>query len=101
MAHRWTATALTPRTNPEALAEAHQRAAQYWEWRVDVWPQDRTTDIQQLIETRHHHHHQAGDLDAAISTSYTISNQLHTWGAWTWEHDLCTETLTWLPGLDP
>ena len=34
---------------------------------------------------------------AAITASYTIRNQLHTWGAWTWEHDLCVETLTWLP----
>jgi tetratricopeptide (TPR) repeat protein len=96
IAHRWTATALTPRTNPDDLTEAHRRAAQYWQWRVDVWPQDRTTDIEQLVEARHHHH-QSGDLSAAISASYTIRDQLHTWGAWTWQHDLCTETLTWLP----
>ena len=94
--HRWTAAALTHRTPPTQHSEAHRRAARYWQWRVDVWPQDRTTDITELVETRYHHH-QAGDLAPAVAATYTIRNQLHTWGAWTWEHDLCTETLTWLP----
>jgi tetratricopeptide (TPR) repeat protein len=91
LVHRWTAAALADRTDEVAMATAHRRAAQYWEWRVNVWPQ---ADIAQLIEARHHHH-EGGNLEAAISASYRICAQLHTWGAWTWEEDLCHETLGW------
>ena len=96
LVHRWTAAALITRADDEQRVEAHRRAAQFWQWRVEVWPQDRTTDIQQLVEARYHHH-QAHDLDDVISVTEQICVQLHTWGAWTWEEDLCTETLTWLP----
>ncbi|MGH4009033.1 MAG: CHAT domain-containing protein, partial [Pseudonocardiaceae bacterium] len=96
LVHRWTATALIKHTNAEELIEAHRRAAQLWHWRVAVWPQDRTTDIQQLIEARYHHH-QAHDLDNALTVTARIRKQLHTWGAWAWEEDLRTETLSWLP----
>ncbi|MDQ3273591.1 MAG: tetratricopeptide repeat protein [Actinomycetota bacterium] len=96
LVHRSTAAALTAHTDAEDLIEAHRRASQFWHWRVDVWPQDRTADVQHLVEARQHHH-QAHDLDDAMSATYRICAQLHTWGAWTWEEDLCTETLTWLP----
>ncbi|MGH4011882.1 MAG: tetratricopeptide repeat protein, partial [Pseudonocardiaceae bacterium] len=95
LVHRWTAAALTKHTDGEDLIEAHRRAAQFWHWRVDVWPQDRAADIQQLIEARYHHH-QAHDLDSAVAVTERICQQLHTWGAWTWEEDLHTESLTWL-----
>ena len=94
--HRWTAAALTKHTNTEELTDAHRRAAQFWRWRVDVWPQERTTDIQHLVEARHHHHY-AHDLDNAVGVTDEICQQLHTWGAWAWEEDLYTDTLTWLP----
>ncbi len=96
LVHRWTAAALTKHTDAEELIDAHRRAAQFWQWRVDVWPQDRTVDIQQLVKARYHHH-QAGDLNNAVAVTDRICEQLHTWGAWTWEEDLHTETLTWLP----
>lgn len=97
LVHRWTATALAKHTDAGDLIEAHRRAAQFCQWRVGVWPQDRTAAIQQLVEARyHHHHHQAHDLDNAIAVTARICEQLHTWGAWTWEEDLYTETLTWL-----
>ena len=61
-----------------------------------MWPQDSTAAIQQLVEARYHHH-QAHDLDNAPAVTNRICAQLHTWGAWTWEEDLYTEDLTWIP----
>ncbi|MES9520389.1 tetratricopeptide repeat protein [Streptomyces capoamus] len=94
--HHWTADALRRRANADTLSVAHQRAAAYWRWRVNVWPQPPTDDITQLIEARHHHH-QAGDLDQADTATQHICLQLHTWGAWDWEQHLIEETLTWFP----
>ncbi|MGV9703034.1 tetratricopeptide repeat protein [Streptomyces sp. NPDC003483] len=94
--HHWTADALRRRAHPDTFTAAHQRAAAYWQWRVNVWPQPRTADITQLIEARHHHH-QAGDLDQADTVTQQVCLQLHTWGAWDWEQRLIEETLTWLP----
>uniref|UniRef100_A0AAU3I7H4 Tetratricopeptide repeat protein n=1 Tax=Streptomyces sp. NBC_01393 TaxID=2903851 RepID=A0AAU3I7H4_9ACTN len=94
--HHWTADALRRRAHPDTLEAAHQRAAAYWRWRVNVWPQPRTDDITQLIEARHHHH-QAGDLDQADTVTQSVCMQLHTWGAWDWEQHLIEETLTWFP----
>ncbi|MFB6938951.1 tetratricopeptide repeat protein [Streptomyces chartreusis] len=94
--HHWTADALRKRAHPEGLKAAHQRAAAYWQWRVNVWPQPRTADITQLIEARHHHH-QAGDLDQADTVTQEVCSQLHTWGAWDWEQHLVDEALTWVP----
>jgi tetratricopeptide (TPR) repeat protein len=76
----------------------HQRAAAYWRWRVQVWPQDRFDDLTQLLEARYHHH-AAGDLDAAVAITQATASQLRTWGAWTWARNLNEETLSWLtPG---
>ncbi|MGI5398387.1 tetratricopeptide repeat protein [Streptomyces sp. CA-135486] len=94
--HPWTAGALHQRTHPGSLAGAHNRAAAYWRWRVDVWPQDRVSDITQLIEARYHHH-QADDIDQADIVTRHVCSQLHTWGAWDWEQRLLEETLTWVP----
>ncbi|MGW2938083.1 tetratricopeptide repeat protein [Streptomyces sp. NPDC001156] len=94
--HHWTADALRKRARPDTLKAAHQRAAAYWQWRVNVWPQPPTDDITQLIEARHHHH-QAGDLNQADTVTRHVCAQLHTWGAWDWEQHLAEETLTWLP----
>ncbi|MFJ4242406.1 TIR domain-containing protein, partial [Streptomyces iakyrus] len=94
--HHWTAAALRRRVHPDTLTAAHQRAAAYWQWRFNVWPQPPTDDITQLIEARHHHH-QAGDLDQADTATQHVCLQLHTWGAWDWEQHLIEETLTWFP----
>ncbi|WP_328670494.1 tetratricopeptide repeat protein [Streptomyces sp. NBC_00328] len=94
--HHWTADALRKRTHPDTLNAAHRRAAAYWQWRVNVYPQPPTIDITQLIEARHHHH-QTGDLDQADTVTQRVCSQLHTWGAWDWEQRLVEETLTWLP----
>ncbi|MGW3411713.1 TIR domain-containing protein, partial [Streptomyces sp. NPDC000888] len=96
MVHHWTADALQQRAHPDTLKAAHRRAAAYWHWRVNVWPQSRADDITQLIEVRHHHH-QAGDLDQADTATQHVCSQLHMWGAWHWEQRLIEETLTWVP----
>jgi tetratricopeptide (TPR) repeat protein len=93
--HHWTADALRKGAHPDTLKAAHHRAAAYWQWRVNVWPQPRTDAITQLIEARHHHH-QAGDLDQADIVTGHVCSQLHTWGAWDWEQHLLEETLTWV-----
>jgi tetratricopeptide (TPR) repeat protein len=98
--HRWTAAALARLTaNPE-LVEAHRRAARYWHWRVQEWPQSRQGDITDLLEARYHHQ-AAGNLDEAIQVTERICSQLHTWGAWSWEEQLCRETLTIVPDRSP
>ncbi|QEV68785.1 tetratricopeptide repeat protein [Streptomyces chartreusis] len=94
--HHWTADALRGRAHPDTLKAAHQRAAAYWQWHVNVWPQPPTDDIKQLIEARHHHH-QAGDVDQANAVTGWVCAQLHTWGAWDWEQQLVEESLTWVP----
>ena len=97
LVHRWTATALG-RLHPEATTNAHQRAAGYYTWRVQHQPQDKLADLHDQVEARYHQR-AAGDLKAAVSLSYAIRNQLHTWAAWDWETSICQETLTWLePG---
>ena len=97
--HRWTATELAARTASESgpvLAEAHRRAAGYWQWRVDAWPQDRAADVHDLLEARYHLL-QAGDLEAAGQVTELACSQLQTWGAWDQEASLIHDTLTWLP----
>ena len=93
--HRWTAAALELRTSRAELADAHRKAAAYWKWRVAVLPQTRAEDVEQLLETRYHHH-AAGDLDDALDANRQVCDQLHTWGAWTTEHQLWHEALTWV-----
>jgi hypothetical protein len=65
--HRWTATELSGRADAgpgTRLVQAHRQAAAYWQWRIQVWPQDRTADVHDMLETRHHLL-QAGDVDLA------------------------------------
>ncbi|GAA4308014.1 hypothetical protein GCM10023086_26750 [Streptomyces venetus] len=94
--HHWTADALRGRAHHDTLKAAHQRAAAYWQWRVNLRAQPPTDDIKQLIEARHHHH-QASDLDQANAVTAWVCTQLHTWGAWDWEQHLVEESLTWVP----
>ena len=92
--HRWTATALAGRVEPDRAVRAHRRAAAYHAWRVAVWPQDRHADITDLLEARHHHH-AAGDLDQALAANDRACDQLDTWGAWEWSRTLHEEALAW------
>ncbi len=94
--HRWTATLLAEEVDAETVRDAHRRAAAFWRWRVDVMPQDRAQDIHQLLEARHHHY-AAGDLAEAVETTEWICSQLHTWGAYGREEQLCREVLEWVP----
>jgi tetratricopeptide (TPR) repeat protein/predicted nucleic acid-binding protein len=96
LVHRWTARALADLATSSELIAAHHRAARYWRWRVKAFPQDPTTDIAQLLEARHHHQ-AASELDDAVQATEWVCDQLHTWGAWSWEEQLCLETLAVVP----
>ena len=101
--HRWTATELAGRAEREPgqrLAEAHRQAAAYWQWRVQVWPQDKAADVHDLLEARHHLL-QAGDTEDASQVTEEICLQLQTWGAWDQEAALIHDGLTRLPADSP
>ncbi len=82
------------------LERAHRQAAAYWQWRVRVWPQDKTSDVHDLLEARHHLL-AAGDTEDAGQVTEWISHQLHTWGAWDQEASLIHDALTRLPADSP
>ena len=97
--HRWTASELEPRWaesgRGEQLTAAHLRAAEYWRWRVQVWPQDRASDLDDLTEARHHLF-AAGQTEQANQLTWAICNTLHAWGAWDREDALIRDTLAQL-----
>jgi tetratricopeptide (TPR) repeat protein len=101
--HRWTATELAARAAREpgrSLTEAHRQAAAYWQWRIQVWPQDQAADVHDMLEARHHLL-QAGDIEDAAQITQSAFSQLHTWGAWDQEASLIHDTLTRLPADSP
>jgi tetratricopeptide (TPR) repeat protein len=98
--HRWTAAELERLWGEHGrtcqLHQAHQRAADYWRWRHQVWPQDREADTHDLLEARHHLL-QIGDIGSAGTVTEWVCSQLNTWGAWDHETDLIHDTLARLP----
>ncbi|WP_156094942.1 tetratricopeptide repeat protein [Nocardia lijiangensis] len=102
--HRATATALHEslhRQRREAeVTAAHSRAARYWWWREQVWPQDRDADLHDLLEARQHLQ-QAGQVSAAIAVTAIITTRLRTIGARDREAALIHHTLTQLPADSP
>ncbi|MGI9000361.1 MAG: trypsin-like peptidase domain-containing protein [Pseudonocardia sp.] len=102
--HRWTATELhrrwTTRGHRDRLTDAHQRAAEYWQWRVQVWPQDQAHDLEDTLEARHHLL-QAGQPDHAGLLTENVCIRLHAWGAWDREEALVNDTLSRLSASSP
>ncbi len=98
--HRWTATELERRLaeagEREFVARAHRHAADYWLWRVEIWPQAADADFHHLIEARYHLLG-AGDLDAAEEVTRGICSQLYAWSAWEHEAEIVLDTLARLP----
>jgi tetratricopeptide (TPR) repeat protein len=98
--HRWTASELERRLGEagerDAIVTADRHAADYWRWRVDVWPQDRHADIHDLLEARHHLL-AAGAPEVAGAITEGVCSQLHAWGAWEHEAELVRDTLARLP----
>jgi tetratricopeptide (TPR) repeat protein len=95
--HRWTATELHRRwADRDQVTEAHLRAAEYWQWRVRVWPQNRQRDLDDLLEARYHLL-AAGRPDDAAALTEGVCAQLHAWGAWDHEEALIRDTLAHLP----
>jgi tetratricopeptide (TPR) repeat protein len=99
--HRWTASELERRSDDqdhrEQLRDAHQRAAEYWRWHCDTWPQDSQAEVHDLLEARHHLL-ACGDIEQAGTLTEHICSQLDTWGAWDHETTLIHDTL---PRLAP
>ncbi len=101
--HRWTASELHRRWartgHGDQITAAHLRAAAYWQWRVQVWPQNPSSDLDDLIEARHHLF-AAGQSSPADQITQAICLRLHAWGAWDREDALIRNTLAQLPA-DP
>ena len=99
-AHRWTASELDRRLTDAAsrrrLIEAHVRAADYWDWRVSVWPQSRAADVHDLLEARHHLL-AADDVERAGEMTESACATLHDLGSWDEEAALIHDTLARLP----
>jgi hypothetical protein len=101
--HRWTATQLArgaSSSDDPGLRRAHRQAAKYWRWRFEVWPQDPSADMHDLLQARHHLF-QAGDVEEALQLSEPICDQLHTLGAWDDELSLIQDTITRIPSQSP
>ena len=93
--HRWTASELERRLvdtdDRDLVAAAHRCAAAYWRWHADVWPQDSSADVNDLLEARHHLI-VVGDQDADRVTR-RICAHLSASGAWTFEATLARDAL--------
>jgi tetratricopeptide (TPR) repeat protein len=78
------------------LTAAHRRAAEYWQWRAAAWPQDRRSDLHDLLEARHHLFG-AGDAEQGSEITQVVCAQLHAWGDLGREAELILSTLDLLP----
>jgi tetratricopeptide (TPR) repeat protein len=95
LVHRWTArglrylvaNGLTGLVEAEDLTAAHQRAAAYYEWRADIWP-DAIAD---LLEARYHRQ-EAGELQAAANIAVRTAAILFRRGAFSLLRRLAEES---------
>jgi len=94
--HRWTARGLRyliqaglgGLVDEADLTQAHGRAAAYYEWRADRYP-DAVAD---LLEARHHRR-EVGDLEHAAALTLRACTILSRWGEFDQLRRLCAETL--------
>ena len=97
--HRWTADEIAKERQAHGTQEvqqlAHERAAAYYRWRVEVWPQDREADAADLLEARYHLL-EAGDAGAASEVAEAAVSHLHTSGQWDREAQLIASILSTL-----
>ena len=98
--HRWTASELERRIRDEGpggpLRDAHRRAAQYWQWRADVWPQDAAGRAHDLLEARYHLV-VAGDTQRVGELTSLACTVLQAVGRWAEEEALLGDTLAMMP----
>ena len=95
LVHRWTArglqslvqTGMASLVEPAELTGAHRRAAAYYEWRADIWP-DAVAD---LLEARYHYE-RAGERQRAAAVVVRAAAILFRWGAFNHLRWLCEET---------
>ena len=95
--HRWTASELHQRWVDSGragqLTAAHRRAAQYWQWRAQTWPQHQTSSLDSMIEASYHLF-AAGEIAEAEDLTDDICRVLRTQSAWDREDALIRDTLT-------
>jgi len=95
LVHRWTARGLRSLVQADRaelvdtaeLTAAHQRAAAYYEWRAELWP-DAVAD---LLEARYHYQ-ESGERESAAAMSMRAAAILFRWGAFSLLQRLCGET---------
>ncbi len=90
--HRWTAGPLLQRATPEQQRQLHQRAADYWQWRV----KNQSGDMQEAISGVRHLL-LAGNFDAADDLGWEILKQLMSWGHYSQAASLNREMLACFP----
>jgi tetratricopeptide (TPR) repeat protein len=103
LVHRWTArglqslvqTGMASLVEPAELTGAHRRAAAYYEWRADIWP-DAVAD---LLEARHHYE-RAGERQPGAAVTIRAAAILFRWGAFNHLRRLCEETRSGLGGAE-
>ena len=61
------------------VRRAHRSAADYWRWRVDVWPQGAASDVHDLEESRYHSL-AAGDDEAVEDITERLRARLNRLG---------------------
>src|ERR1022692_1951419 len=79
-----------------AIAQAHRRAANYWQWRVTALRQDWESDVHDLLEARHHLI-EADDLEPAETITEEVCSRLHAFDAFAQEEALIADTLARVP----
>jgi Tetratricopeptide repeat len=98
--HRWTASELERRWHRQGhddqLRLAHAQAAEYWLWRIEVWPQDRDADIHDMLEARRHLL-AADETDKAGHITERACARLEVIGAWDHETALIHDALARRP----
>ena len=83
-----------------ALALAHRRAAEYWQWHSAAWPTGREAALRDLLEARQHLF-EASETGQACELTGVLCAQLHARGSLGQEADLVRDTLGWLPDRSP
>jgi tetratricopeptide (TPR) repeat protein len=87
---------LPPEERGQALADAHRRAADYYQWRSAAWPAGREAELHDLLTARQHLF-EAGETRRACELTEVLCGQLHASRSLGQEADLVRDTLRWLP----
>ena len=96
--HRWTASRLKDywlKDGDHDFREAHRRAADYWQWRVEHWTKNQD-EIHDKLEARYHLVH-AGDVAAVDKLTRELCKEFRQRGSWNDVSYLIAEVLRLYP----